>query len=521
MDKKVVYTISANDLLSAQLAGINVKATEVDGTMAGLNKTIGNVGAALGIAFGIGQVKSFVGAVISAGTTVENATTGLTTLLGDSAQAAQVVQNTMIDATKTPFAFEGLLAANKALIAAGVGATQARTDVTNLANAIAATGGGDDELQRMVINMQQIRNTGKATAADIKQFAFAGVNIYKILADATDQPISKVKDMEVSYDMLTFALQKAHEKGGAYFNGLENMAGNTSVQISNLGDGLFKFMNQIFVDFKPLIDATISALGALTQGMVDSYEWAKKNTGVFKMLGIALIAGAVAWGVMNAATVMGIVSMGAASVSAGILTATLFILENVLTFGIPLAIAAVAGALYYAYENFAKFNAVINGTWESLKVVGGMIGQLFTGIWDKIAGVFTADKDRIARGSMEMATAFKDGGKRVGDAFNSGYDESMVEFAKKNQAAPEAKKKTANGVAAASTMPALTTKATKEKHAASGSGRPVTINITIGSLIHDFKISTQNIQESSKAIHDKVVTALTAAVNDSQLIAGN
>ena len=49
----------------------------------------------------------------------------------------------------------------------------------------------------------------------------------------------------------------------------------------------------------------------------------------------------------------------------------------------------------------------------------------------------------------------------------------------------------------------------------------VTINISIGNLINDFQIKTTNIQESTKAIHDKVVMALTGAVNDSQLIAGN
>lgn len=37
-----------------------------------------------------------------------------------------------------------------------------REDAMNLANAIAATGGGNDELARMATNMQQIKTVGKS-----------------------------------------------------------------------------------------------------------------------------------------------------------------------------------------------------------------------------------------------------------------------------------------------------------------------------------------------------------------------
>ena len=76
----------------------------------------------------------------------------------------------MTDATKTPFEFQTLYLQIKQLMYVGVNAKQSREDVLNLANAISATGSGNDELQRMVINLQQIENTGQATALDLKQF---------------------------------------------------------------------------------------------------------------------------------------------------------------------------------------------------------------------------------------------------------------------------------------------------------------------------------------------------------------
>jgi tape measure domain-containing protein len=288
MDNKVIYTVTANDILSGKLR-------EMDKNARGLEGTMGSLASKIGMAFGAYQVAGFVRSVISAGTTVEDAMTGLTTLLGNSAEANRVVQNTMADASATPFAFEGLLSANKALIGAGVSADGARTDVLNLANAIASTGGGDDELQRMVVNMQQIRNVGKASALDIKQFAFAGVNVYKALADATGKPIESIKGMEISYDMLTMALQKAHDKGGIYYNGLENMSKNTSVRISAIGDAVFQTMNDLFQDFKPMIDGVLESTMSLIDGVKELLGWFREHRAVTTALGeaIKVTAGAI------------------------------------------------------------------------------------------------------------------------------------------------------------------------------------------------------------------------------------
>lgn len=45
----------------------------------------------------------------------------------------------------------------------------------------------------MAQNLQQIKNAGKATAADIKQFAYAGIDVYGILADYTGKSTAEVQ----------------------------------------------------------------------------------------------------------------------------------------------------------------------------------------------------------------------------------------------------------------------------------------------------------------------------------------
>lgn len=335
MSSIVQYILS---LQSGQFeSGIASAGSAVDG----LESKIGSLGSAIGVTFGLAGASMFAKSMIDAGTTVENALTGLTTLLQNSREAQSVITNTMEDATKTPFAFEGLLAANKALISADETATGAREAVLNLSNAIAATGGGDDELQRMVVNMQQIKNVGFASALDLKQFAYAGINLYKVLDEAG---IKHGENSKITYEQITSSLKKAHEEGGIYFNGLENMAGNTSVQISNLGDAMFQLKVQMFNDLKPVITSTIETLSGFISSIRDAWDWVVKHRTEIKAL-------AIGWGAarLAAMTLIPLVEgLAVATVSATTATAGLAVAETALLGPIGLVIAAV-GLLAAAY----------------------------------------------------------------------------------------------------------------------------------------------------------------------------
>jgi tape measure domain-containing protein len=537
MDSQIRYTVTANDMLSGQLQGMEQKANS-------LNTSMGGLGTAIAGAFSVYAITNFTKSVITAGTTVENATTGLTTLLGDAGEATRVIQNTMQDATKTPFAFEGLLNANKALISAGVDADKARKDVLNLANAISATGGSNDELNRMVVNMQQISNTGKASSQDIKQFAYAGINIYKVLAEATGQPIAKVKEMGVSYDMLTMALDKAHEKGGIYYNGLENMANNTSVRISNVGDAMFQFMNDIFVASKPVIDGVLNTILSLIDGVRSLTDFFKENITAVKTVGVFLGSVVTVMLLYNAQQklsamytafttasfivqtfAMGAMTAGFAGASAGgmVLAGVMALLNAVNPFvWIAIAIGAVVTAIYEAYQRFETFRGIIFAIGSVIKTYVGIWSDLFSGLGTILKGVFTLDFETIKAGFNKITDTIKGSAMRIGKSVKDGYTAGVEDFAKEQE--KEKSVTTKKGLAGIKPMTntAPETATGKEKKGTTGvsGSKVVTVNVTIGNLINDFRIQTTNIQESTTAIKDKVLQALTSAVNDSQIIAG-
>ena len=178
----------------------------------------------------------FKGAMLQA--EFEQAEIGLTTLLGSAEKAHQVFERIKQDAARTPFETKDLLMANQAIISQGIDAERARGVVLNLGNALSAMGKGSAELGAMSVNLQQIAAVGKASALDMKQFAFRGINMYALLADSTGLAQEKLKDMDITFEMIEQALKKAGEEGGKYAGAMDRMSQSVSGKISTLKDNI-------------------------------------------------------------------------------------------------------------------------------------------------------------------------------------------------------------------------------------------------------------------------------------------
>lgn len=217
--------------------------TNLENTMKSVEGSFSKLGSAT-----MSVVSTLTKAVIAGGSAIasygllydmqmETYQTGLETLLGSSQEAIKTMEQIKEDARTTPFEVSGLTQANRLLISAGINADEARETILALGDAVSASGGGDNELQRMAVNLQQIKNAGKATALDIKQFAYAGINVYQLLADYTGKSVEQVKDMEISYEDLSGALKKASKEGGKYYNAMNKQSKTLKGQLSNLKDG--------------------------------------------------------------------------------------------------------------------------------------------------------------------------------------------------------------------------------------------------------------------------------------------
>lgn len=230
-----------------------------------------NVFSKLGSA-ALSAAEGFISSGIEYNAQIEKYTTGFTNMLGSAEAAQQVMSQIQEDAAKTPFDVESLTKANQYLISAGENASYARNTIMALGDAVSATGGGNDELNRMAQNLQQIANTGKATAVDIKQFAYAGIDVYGILADYTGKSTAEVQKMTISYDLLTQALQAASEEGGRYYNSMDTQSQTMNGRVSTLKDNVSQLAGLLTGDLSSGIGVAIGKLNDMVVAAQEAYE---------------------------------------------------------------------------------------------------------------------------------------------------------------------------------------------------------------------------------------------------------
>lgn len=254
------FANSTDKASGKSLAGAIAQGT----VMAGVFSKLGS--AALSAAEG------FISSGIEYNAQIEKYTTGFTNMLGSAEAAQQVMSQIQEDAAKTPFDVESLTKANQYLISAGENAGYARDTVMALGDAVSATGGGNDELNRMSQNLQQIANTGKATAADIKQFAYAGIDVYGILADYTGKSTAEVQNMTISYDLLTQALQAASEEGGRYYNSMDTQSQTMNGRVSTLKDNVSQLAGLLTGDLSSGFGVVIGNLNDMLVAAQEAYK---------------------------------------------------------------------------------------------------------------------------------------------------------------------------------------------------------------------------------------------------------
>ena len=463
-----------------------------------LGSMIGGLALSAGTAF-LGVVSDGIGTAISGSMAKEQAVTGLSTFLGKE-QAVTTYANIRKDAEISPYGTESLLGVNRALISAGLNAKDAREDTMNLANAIAAVGGGDAELSRMAANMQQIKTVGKATAMDIKQFGMAGVNIYEMLSKSTGKSIDEVKEMDVSYNELAKSLAMARSQGGIYAGALEaqgqTMSGRWNAVKDMAENGLVDLgdaMSPIIIQFLDLGQKALSFVGPAIKKITPYIQMISQWLGVAigyisnittgtggwmdYVFIIAGILGSV-WNILQSALVTvfkivgGVVQwLGKSEIIKDVFRLIGWLLNSVI---LPV-IGLIGDGLLWVWENVLK--PILEGLESAYNWVKEIVGGEDNKLTVEAKKTIINKEDPTAPGYQADLTRFKDKGI-IGDT---------GEKAKKNK---ESSKKTGDTI--------------------SGGG-PRVVNITLGKFFDTIQFTTMNNNESREEI-EKLLMELMGRV---------
>lgn len=304
---------------------------------------------------------------------IEKYTTGFSNMLGNATKAQEVIAKIQQDAAVTPFSVEALTKANQLLIGAGENADYSRKVILALGNAVSATGGTSVELERMAQNLQQIANVGKAASIDIKQFAYAGINIYQVLADYTGKTVQEVKDMTVSYDVLSKALIAASEEGGRYYNSMDTLSQTMDGRVQTLKDNVTQLVGVLSSGLSETVGQLITKANELTVAMKNGFQ----TDGIVGMMNAASEAEPKISGLTNAIKFC-IENGSALKIIIGTLVGALITYKTVATaatiaqnllnaamsanpIGIVVGlVGALAGGLITAYNNSETFRSGVN-----------------------------------------------------------------------------------------------------------------------------------------------------------------
>ncbi len=507
MSNKVEYEMSLKDMLTGKVNAADVAVNKFEGSVHSLRDNLGELGkiaaTSLDVFAGVEFIKSSVeayneasqaSAQLEASLTSTGGAIGVTTsALEEQAKAMQKL--TLFD-DDAVVKMDSVLATFTSI--KGVVFTDAVPAILDLSAKM-----GQD-LQSSAVQV------GKALNDPIQ-----GINALRRVgvsfSDSQQAVIKKLAEtghMAEAQQMILKELNK--EFGGS----AEAMAKVGSGPAQQLGNRLGDLKEEVGGLFMAVANKLIPVVDALINGFHAMMDWAKEHKDLLQAIGIGVLVAASAWGVYLIVT-------NAVSVATKIWTGIQWALNAAMDANplgiLIIAIGAAVAAVVYCYKHFAKFRAVLFGVWETIKEFGRIVGDIFTGLWHTIHGVFTLNPKEIRSGFEQSAGAILDAGTRLGGAFKKGFDDGMADFAK-----DQAAEKEANGPKAVKkAIGKVTPETPKAKETSKATGnKSISINIKIDNLIKEFKIETKNITESAGKVKELVTQAMLSAVNDSQIVAG-
>ena len=350
------------------------------------------------------MIINFVKGGVEYNAEIETYLTRLTTLTGSAEKANDVLDQIKKDALATPFDVSSLTQAESLLLATGLSAEEARKDILALGDAVSASGGGNAELQRMAVNLQQIKNVGKASALDIKQFAYAGIDIYGLLADSMGITRQEASKLDVSYEMLSSALNKANGEGGKYYKAMEKQSKTMTGATSNLKESWNALKGE-------LAKGVFEAIKDLIPKLTELFDWLSKHKD--------LVIGIVVPIITFTNVLLGLmVIKGIAAAFIALWTA---ISMNPISVVIALIAGLVAGfvLLWKKCEPFREFwinlwdtiKTSFQNAWAILSDGIDTIKDKLVGMWEKIQDI--KDKilgawDKLKEGTSNIFNGIKD-----------------------------------------------------------------------------------------------------------------
>lgn len=200
----------------------------------------------------------------------------LKVLSGSAEAGAEAFERLQRFSASTPFQLQDLVGVNNALLGFGMSVDEAYDSLQFLGDAAAITGG---DLNRIAIAFGQSAASGRVMASDLNQFVNNSIPIFKLLGETTGKTAGELRKMaekgELSFDLLSEAMQNASKEGGLFYKGMELQSKTLSGLFSTLKDNVNLALGEIgeeivdTFDIKDVTKSLTDSLASITQKFKD------------------------------------------------------------------------------------------------------------------------------------------------------------------------------------------------------------------------------------------------------------
>jgi tape measure domain-containing protein len=235
--------------------------SRVGGALGGIARTAGAIaigyGAFRGLQFGYD-------AAIKFNSQLQQTHVAFQTILGSSSMATQAIKQLNTFAAQTPFEFQDIIPVAQQLLGTGTKLKDLTPILTNLGNAISATGGSGDQLRLLTLAYTQLATSGTAHLQDLMQVNNAVPGSMGRIAAAMHMTIGQFREAvsagKVTSEEATTAINKGFEK--AFGGGMVAQSHTFAGAMSTIHDVL---QNTIATAFRPFFNMLASGADKLAQ----------------------------------------------------------------------------------------------------------------------------------------------------------------------------------------------------------------------------------------------------------------
>lgn len=514
-EQVVQYTLTLKDLLSGQLKNAENQAGNLESKMGSLAGKFTAVFTSLGVGFAAFKMFGLMHEGIEA---------------YEQLHQAQAQVNAGLESTR--FA-AGLVAKDLENMASkfAMASKYSRTELTGLQSILltfpSITKDTFPEATQIIMDMstrlgQDLKSSaiqvGKALQDPehgITALRRVGVNFN----DTQSEVIKKMAQTGQAAEAQKMILQELNtEFGGsaaAAFNAdplakYNKMMGSMKMAMGDLGMSILE-------EIQPALLVLASVVKTVATYIKDGVHWLKENKDLVQALAIGVGVGAVAYGVYTLA-------INASTIATQLITAAQWAWNaamNANPIGIIItAIAALTAGVVYAYNKFAMFRGVVWATWAVIKEFVSVVIDAYKNLFKIIHGAFTFNWSEMKEGFTNQVNLVVNAAGRIGAAAKKGYEEGMADFAKSQKEKEEPAMAAVSAKKAPKATALTPTDKTKISPAGATGQKILTINVSINNLIEQFKITTNNLQESTGKVQELVAQTLLSAVRDSEIVAG-